>query len=477
MKKIYTIGLAIAAVAALASCAKENAIENEQEFVEVSGKFTIDANIEDVVDPTTKVAIVESGSKFNLNWEGTETLGLANSTNTTYKTDWTVESYSGKKATLTGSSISVTGSTTNWLLATNLYSSATSVIRADLPANQSFNGANMGHNSLLVARADDASVSTIPAVDFKTMNAYMKFSLVKGSAATGSSNDYTKMYVQNIVVEALGDETIAGRFEISKTSADWTSDYAGTVAGQTSTKVTLDCTSLDAKGEELSAVAKDFYVAVAFGTYASGLKITINVLNQDGDAGKLERTFGTSSGVTIARNTMRSLSTLTVDPVDAVAPKTYSLIDDPSDVAAGTYYLAAKNGDKYYLWTGAITTSSSKDAITAEYSYNTTTKTLTGDGAVEVTLEATTGGYFVKIGTNYLRVTANTNRRLALDSTSDVWSFGVSVDSSDNPRGGLLMTEKNFSNTLVSANTSSNVLRSYTSKTNGNYGVYLFKEE
>ena len=479
MKKIYTFGLAIAAVAALASCSKENSVtEVGNELQEVSQKITVNASIEKVNAPESKVAIVESGSKFNLNWQGTETFGLANSTNTTYKTDWVVDTYTATSAQLTGSSVSVDGSTTNWLIATNLYSSTGSAIRADLPSNQTYDGANMGQNCLLVARADGADVSTVPDMDFKTMNAFMKFSLVKGSAAAGSSNVYTKMYVQNIVVEALGGEVIAGRFEISKTAANWTDAYAGAVSGQTSTKVTLDCTANDANGEELSAVAKDFYVAVAFGAYASGLKVTINVKNQDGDAGVMEKTFGTASGVTIARNTMRALAELTVSPDDAAAPDTYTLIEDPSDVGAGTYYLAAKYSGNYYLWTGSIATSSkNKDLATAGYTYNTTTKVLTGSGAAEVTLVATTGGYFVKIGDNYLRVTENTNRRLALDSTSDVWSFGVSVDASDNPRGGLLMTEANFSNTLASANTDTNVLRNYKTATSGNFGVYLFKKD
>lgn len=475
MKKIYTFGLAIAAVAALAACNKENnlrPVEQEQEAAE--SKITIVATTEAVGDPNTKVAISEVGSKFNLNWEGVETLGLANSTNTTYKTDWTVDSYTGTTAQLTGTLMAVTGSTTNWMLATNLFSSTGAAVRADIPANQSYNGANMANNCLLVARANDASVSTIPAVSFKTMNAFMKFSLVKGSAAGGSTNVYTKMYVQNIIVETLGSEVVAGRFEISKTDADWYSSYAGTVDGQTSNKVTLDCTVNDAKGEELSAVAKDFYVALAFGSYASGLKITINVLNQDGDAGKVEKTFGTASGVTIARNTMRALAELTVNPVDDVAPDTYTLIDDPSDVEAGTYYLAALYGGKYYLWTGTI---SSNDCVTAEYSYNTSTKVLTGEGAAEVSLVATTGGYFVKIGDNFLRVTASGSRKLKLDSTSDVWSFDVSVDSDDNPRGGLLMKEANFNNFVVSANTSTRVLRSYASGTQGNFGVYLFHKD
>lgn len=473
MKKIYTFGLAIAAVAALAACNKENINDNPS----TGRKLTIKANTEEVADLDTKFSIVENGTAFNLNWEGTETLGLANSDNTTYKNDWVVESSSGTSATLTGTGISVSDPT-NWILASNLFSSATGIIRADIPANQNYDGINLAHNSLLVARLDDADASALESdpIEFKTMNAFLKFSLVKGSAIEGSTTSYEKMYVQNITVEAISGEDIAGRFEISKTAADWADAYSGVVSGQTFSKVTLDCTAKNSEGEELTDEAKDFYVAIAFGEYASGLKVTINVLNEAGAAGTVEKTFGATSGVTIERNTMRALAELTVNPVDAEAPKTYTLIDNPSNVAAGTYYLAAKYGDKYYLWTGSLTTASNKDAITAEYTYNTTTKVLTGDGAAEVSLVATTGGYYVKLGDNYLRVTANANRRLALDSTTDVWSFGISVDADDNARGGLKMTEANYNTTLLSGDTSTNVLRNYKIATNGNFGVYLFKE-
>ena len=469
MKKLYKICLAILAVLTLAACNKENTVispDSDANSNFNAQKVYISASTEKVVPPT-KVTISEATSTFTLNWQGTETFGLANSTNKTYNNDWVVSDYSGSTATLSGSIMAVTGETTNWMIATNLYSSTNETIRADIPINQSYDGNNMANNCLLVARADDASISSIPGVSFKTMNAFMKFSLVKGIAAPGSSNIYEKMYVQNIELEALGDEVLAGRFEISKTSGDWYSSYSGTVDGQTSKKVTLDCTVKNTKGEEISSV-KDFYVAIAFGTYASGLKVTINVKNEDGDAGKAVKTIKTTSGATIARNKLYVLDELTVNPEDAEAPETYSLIDNPTSIEAGTYYLAALYSGKYYLWTGSI---SSNDCVTAEYTYNTSTKVLTGTGAAEVSLVATTGGYFVKIGDDYLRVTANSNRRLKLDSTSDVWSF-----TSDD-RGGMKMNEANFNNFVVSANTATRVLRSYTSSSQGNYGVYLFKKD
>ena len=84
----------------------------------------------------------------------------------------------------------------------------------------------------------------------------------------------------------------------------------------------------------------------------------------------------------------------------------------------------------------------------------------------------------MKYDGKYLRVTDNKNRRIGLDETPDVWSFDVSYDASEPPvaRGGLKMTEANKGHTIVSATTSSNVLRNYGTATNGNYGVYLFKQ-
>ena len=468
MKKIFVWGFAIAAVAVLASCNKENAIE-------ISDTIVVKASTENVNDPSTRVSISESGSKFYLNWEGTEKFGVANSTNTNDNKNWTVDSFEGREAQITGALPKIEDAeTTNYIVATNYFSSTNTVIRANIPANQSFNGDNIAQNCLLIARSDNATVGELSSVDFKTMNGFLKFSLKKGSAASGSTNSYTKMYVQSIIVEALGEENIAGRFEISKTDDNWTEQYSGTVSGQMSSKVTLDCTSVNATGEELTSSAKSFYVAIAFGTYASGLKVTINVNNEEGKSGSFTKTFG-SSGVTIARNSMRSLSALTVNPEDAETPDTYTCIEDPSAIEAGTYYLAAKNGDKYYLWTGAM--SNSKDLATAEYTYNSNTKVLSGDGAVEVTLVSTSGGFYVKNGTKYLRAKSAANRTLACDTTTDVWSFGVSMNSENQSRGGLKMTEANYSTTLVSANTTSAVLRNYTSATNGNFGVYLFKKD
>ena len=474
MKKLHKIGLVIIAVLTIASCNKENTVisPDSDAITNIDAqKVFVSASTEKVVPPT-KVTISEATSTFTLNWQGTETFGLANSTNNTTSKDWGVSDHSGSSATLSGSIIAVTGETTNWLIATNLFSSTTEAIRADIPQNQSYDGNNVANNCLLVARADDASTSSIPSVSFKTMNSFMKFSLEKGSAAPGSSHTYDKMYVQSIEVETLGDEVLAGRFEISKTSGDWYSSYSGTVDGQTSKKVTLDCTVKNTKGEEISSV-KDFYVAIAFGTYASGLKVTINVKNEDGDAGKAVKTIASSK--TMARNKLYAFEKLIVNPEDAVAPDTYTLITDPASIISGEkYFLAGKNGDKYYLWNGSIATSSSnKDLSTTEYTYNTTTKILTGSSAAEVTLTSTgtVNQFYVKIGDNYLGTSAKTNRRMTLNSTEGSWTFGT--DS----RGGMTMLYSGYEEYLVSATTTTNVLRNYGASTNGNFGVYLFHKD
>ena len=467
MKKLFLFSAAVVAAISFVSCNKENSVSTpERVRVTVSTELPIDAN--------TKVAIDESGSNFILNWQGTETFGLANSTNNTCKSDWVVDSYIGTSAVLTGSSITVTGETTNWFISNNLFSATNTAFRVNLPAAQLYNGGDVAQNCLLAARADDASTTAIPSVTFKTMNAFLKLSLTKGEAELPSTNDYTKMYVQNIVVEAIGDEDIAGRFELSKTAADWMDAYSGTVAGQMSSKITLDCTAINAEGEELSAVAKDFYIAAAFGTYASGLKVTVNVLNQDGDAGTYERTIGTASGITLDRNTLLAMPALTVNPTDAVAPDTYTLVTDPSDIVSGEKYLiAALRSGNYHIWTGSITTTSNKDMITASYSYNTTTGVLTGDGAVEVTLTSTgvKNQYYVMYDSKYLGSSAASNRRITLNTTVGSWTFGTDT------RGGMTMGYSGYDVWLLSSTADSNVLRTYTANTNGAYGVYLFHKD
>ena len=340
MKKIYILGLTVLFCLAIVACSKENKVQT-------SDKITVKAITEDVNTSGSKVSISESGTHFSLNWEGTETFGVANSTNNNEKKSgdsWTINSHSGTNASISGTLPSADGVTANYIFSNNYFSSAGGsggVVRVVVPSTQNYNGSVLANYCLLIARADGATVGTLPgSLSFKTMNGFLKFSLVKGSAAPGSSNDYTHMYVQSIVVEAIGHEDIAGRFEVSKTAADWATSgsYAGTVAGYMSDKITLNCTSVNSDGEELSAVAKDFYVAVAFGDYASGIKVTINVKNDLGKFGKLEKTFGTVAGVTIGRNKMKALSSLTVNPVDV--KKSYSLTfpdDNSASNKVGSY--------------------------------------------------------------------------------------------------------------------------------------------
>lgn len=433
MKKIYILGLTVLFCLAIVACSKENKVQT-------SDKITVKAITEDVNTSGSKVSISESGTHFSLNWEGTETFGVANSTNNNEKKSgdsWTINSHSGTNASISGTLPSADGTTANYIFSNNYFSSAGGsggVVRVVVPSTQDYNGSVLANNCLLIARADGATVGTLPgSLSFKTMNGFLKFSLVKGSAAPGSSNDYTHMYVQSIVVEAIGHEDIAGRFEVSKTAADWATSgsYAGTVAGSMSDKITLNCTSVNSDGEELSAVAKDFYVAVAFGDYASGIKVTINVENQDGDAGVLEKTFGTGAGgVTIGRNKMKALSSLTVNPEDAAATPTYTKVTSTPANWSGTYIIVYEESSTAgKVCQGGLDAASNYYSVTI--SSNKITSSLLADYEVEVSTYST--GYSIKAlgGSNknkYLQgKTADSNGTDFKTSADAVTEFSLSA--------------------------------------------------
>ena len=475
MKRFFIFSIAVAAIAILVSCKKEQALSSNKNVV------TVHATYEQPIDADTKLQLSEGASNFALNFDGTETVNVANSTNNTYMSGanaFTITDHSGSTADFTGTLPSVTGETTNYIgVISSFTSSASSTVRGAIAVTQDYAaGGNIANNGFIVARADNCTVGELSSFSFKTMNAFLKIPLVKGTAAAGSSNDYSGgMYVQNVVVEAVNEEAIAGRFGINKTEATWTDGYAEEVSGNISSSVTLDCSAESSgKGLALSASATDLYIAVAFKTYAKGLKVTINVMNAAGKAGKQVVYISKDAPLTIARNTMVRMPALTVNPDDD-AVVTYTLVEDPSKVVAGTYYLAAYDGSNYQLATGSLV--SNKDLATAAYTYNPVTKVLTGSGAADVTLVAVTGGFNVKFGDDFLYANSTSNRTLRLGATAAVWTFGVSVNGKGEERGGMTMKETTNNTCIVSASASSAYLRNYGVATNGNYGVYLFKKD
>ena len=367
MKKIlFFNAIALSAIIIL-SCNKENTYISQEldindakasEKEELASPITLKVTTEATEEPTTKVSIVENGAKFALNWEGTETFVIANSANTiAAKGDntFTVSSYSGTSAEFTGTLPDAGSGSVNYIGAFNFYSSTSTKVRADLPFVQSYSaGGALATNCLLIARADGCTAGTLEKLDFKTMNSFIKFSLKKGAAAAGSSNDYTKMFVQSIKVETVQDgEVLAGRFGFNKTGS-WGTVYDETVSGTEKSVVTLNCvTGTYANGVELSDSDTDFYVAVAFGTFSKGLKVTITVKNQDDEYGTYQRTISNGKSYDIERNQLIAMPSLTVNPEDA----------------ATETVLWTEN------WTGGVADATpsaymSRDAHTGTYVYN-----------------------------------------------------------------------------------------------------------
>ena len=329
MNKLYKIALAIVMAAFLVSCTKDNSTTKQAD-----PSVTIIANYEQpllVNGDGTKVSISESGSKFNLFWEGTENMSVANSSEAnTIKDDFTTTDSGTSTATFTGASglpapkEGYSAETINYIGVVSSFASATaSLVRGAIRVEQVYDPTaptSIAKNAFLVARADNCTIGSLTTLNFKTMNAFMKFSLIKGDPAVGATHTYPKMYVKNIVIESVNEEYISGRFGISKTAADWYNSYSEEVDAHCSKTVTLDCTSGNTtKGVELGGVAKDFYIAIASKTYAEGLKVTINVQNEDGDLGKMEGYYKKNTSLVVARNTMIRISEFEVRPEDVAS--------------------------------------------------------------------------------------------------------------------------------------------------------------
>lgn len=361
MKQNRILGFFFAILVVMVSCNKQNA-----DLVPTPVKVKV--STETIDKDLTKVSISESGSTFSLNWEGTETFVMANSANTNAskgENTFSISSYSGKDAEFTGILPDAGSGTVNYMGAFNFYSSTNTKVRAELPDAQTYSaGGTLATNCLLVARADGCPAGTLGALNFKTMNSFIKFSLKKGSAATGSSNDYTKMFVQNIKVETVQDgEVLAGRFGFNKTST-WGSAYDETVGGTTKSAITLNCvTGTYTDGVELSDSNTDFYVAVAFGTFTKGLKVTITVKNQDDDFGTYVRTISNGTNYTIERNKLVAMPSLTVNPDDAVT-ETVLWTENWSgggNAATPSSYMSAAHTGTYVYNSGTVTYAQSSD--------------------------------------------------------------------------------------------------------------------
>lgn len=468
MKKYYVFCIALLAAFSFTSC-------NKELTTEVSKTAKINVSTENPLDSRTKVTVVENTDDFSLNWEGTETFVVCNSTNTNGGagiSGFSIESSTGSTAVFTGTLPDVSGSTTNYMAATNWISSTATFCRAEIPSDQSYYpGGAIATNCLLVARTDDATVGTLNSLNFKTMNAFMKFSLKKGSAAAGSTNTYTKMYVQSVKVETIqSGEVLAGRFGFNKTGA-WGTAYDEIVTSNKKSIVSLNCVTASlTNGVELnSSTAEDFYVAIAFGSFTKGLRVTVTVKNDTGDYGVYTRTISNGSNYDVARNTLIAMPEVVVNP-DDLAVETYTLVDKIADLTAGDYIICAVK-DGYKAFTGSF---SSGNGVTEAVTYNTESHVLTYTNAKLCTLTSTGTANQYKISwkygsnTDYLTSSANNKLAYTTDSAAaELWT------ASDATTGIMFAGSINSGYIRTAPSAGSNNVRSYA--TTGDTGLVLFK--
>lgn len=474
MKKVLYF---LCSIALLQSCEKEVA---DPTNIDDAKKVTIGVAYEPVLDADTRVAIEENGDKFSLIWEGTDNIEMATSTNNVYNS-FTLSSYNGTSAVFMGTlpEAGTDITTTDYFAATSSFVSRSktadrNTLRLAIATNQEAAGTSIANSCMLAGKLANCPVGTIDGTfALKTMNAFLKIPVTKGAAASGSSNTYTNgMFLENVKIESIGGEQLAGRFAIDVTADDWTTAYAadaGIKEENKSSSVTLNCNNLPLGDEP-----QYLYVAVAFGTYSSGLKVTFTVTGDGGTVGVQEKTIGSAAGITLARNTMLSMPSVSVTPTD-VAVDHYRYIKNATELQAGTYYMAAKIDAGYAFAKGTI--SSGDLATTDARTYNEGNETIDLTDAAEIVLEAkdaTAGEYYIKIGGKYLSSSAKSNRKLVLnDVISGEPPYWTIYD--DAKRGGLAMRCSAFEVYLVTAGSaSSNYLRSYTGPTSGTDGVYLF---
>ncbi|MBR5850243.1 MAG: hypothetical protein IKZ12_04195 [Alistipes sp.] len=475
MKKI---ALLVSALAMLVAC------EKEEYGFQLQEKVTIGVSHEQVTDGVGRVAINENGTKFSLTWEGVEKLWMTTSTNNAYTQGGGFEmtSHDGASAQFTGTlpkagdSITVT----NYFAAVTSFMSRSMTddrnqIRLAIATNQTLNGTNIANSCMLVGEQADCAVGVIPN-DFslKTMNAFIKIPVTKGSAAAGSTNTYANgMKLQSVKIEAVGGEQLAGRFGIDLNADDWSVAYAtntGISNNDKSSSITINCNDV-----ELTDTAINLYAAIAFGTYAEGLKVTFNVVGDNDKVGKMERTIG-GSGITIARNTMLSMPPVPVSPADASTVK-YQLINRIADLTAGTYYMAGRKSDGTYAFTtGSL--NYNKMVTTSLVSYSNETIDVTG--AVPVTLEAVPGKenfYYIKANDSQYLSSGDGKDKLTLVAAANKVEWKATNGSTD----GIVFIYNNdtFDNPNIyltsSPTASSQFVRGYAKSQNT--GVFFFKQK
>ncbi|MEG2239808.1 MAG: hypothetical protein RSC12_01730 [Alistipes sp.] len=154
-----------------------------------------------------------------------------------------------------------------------------------------------------------------------------------------------------------------------------------------------------------------------------------------------------------------------------------TLVTTAAGLSAGTYYMAGLVGTQYQLWTGAL---SYGKCVTSAYTFDSATKKLTPaatDDAVEVSLVAVSGvanAFYIKVGAQYLSVSAAGKNMFALVDTQEnnYWTF------SDQDKNGVKGSAKAFEAMMfTSISAKSTHIRTYTVETTTSVGgVAFFKK-
>lgn len=470
MKKILYF---LCSIALLQSCEKEAADPTNID----AKKVTIGIAYEPVLDADTRVAIEENGDKFSLIWESTDNIEIATSTKNVNNL-FTLSSYNGTSAVFTGTlpDAGTNITTTDYFAATSSFVSRSktndhNTLRLAIATNQEAAGTSIANSCILAGELSNCPVGTIDGTfALKTMNAFLKIPVTKGAAAAGSSNTYMNgMFLENVKIESIGGEQLAGKFAINLDADNWTDAYAedsGIQAAEKSSSVTLNCNHL-----ELSETAQDLYIVVAFGTYTQGLKVTFTVAGDNGKIGMMEKTIGATNGYTLNRNTLTKMPQTTIQPLDQTIVK-YELIDRVANLSAGTYYMAGyKNDGTYALALGTISSGQMETAIPVSYANST----LEIGNAVEIVLDAVAGeqnAFYIKINNQYLTSDNKKNGlKLLQPETSNPYWTGI--DATD---GGIAFKNSTYTGIYMcsSPTAASKYIRGYA--TQQSRGVYFFKK-
>ena len=169
---------------------------------------------------------------------------------------------------------------------------------------------------------------------------------------------------------------------------------------------------------------------------------------------------------------------------------TYTLISEIANLQAGKYLMSAyveKYSStnfapySYHVWNGSISPKAGGDLETVQYQYDEVSQTLTAkdaDEGIEIELVAVAdkaNTYYIKLGDEYLYSVSAENRKIALGDTPTEWEFS----NNSNAEGkGIFPTTMldSKSITLVSANATSKLIRSYGSTGSYKNGIFFFKK-